>query len=158
MIYDIGIKKSNGEEIKMSEYKGKVILIVNTASKCGYTKQYDGLQKLYEEYGKDGFVILGFPCNQFGGQEPDEIDTIVKACKINFGVTFPLMSKIEVNGENEHELYTYLKKEKTGFLGSKIKWNFTKFLIDRNGKVIERFAPKDKPEEIKEYIERELKK
>lgn len=158
MIYDIGIKKSNGEEIKMSEYKGKVILIVNTASKCGYTKQYDGLQKLYEEYGKDGFVILGFPCNQFGGQEPDEIDTIVKSCKINFGVTFPLMSKIEVNGENEHELYTYLKKEKTGFLGSKIKWNFTKFLIDRNGKVIERFAPKDKPEEIKEYIERELKK
>ncbi len=156
MLYDINVKKSNGEEIKMEEFKGKVILIVNVASKCGFTKQYDGLQKLYENYCDKDFVILGFPCNQFGGQEPDAADKVASQCKLNFGVSFPIMEKIEVNGENEHKLYTHLKKEKSGLLGSSIKWNFTKFLIDRDGKVVKRFAPKTEPKNIGKYIEKLL--
>ncbi|WP_407938996.1 glutathione peroxidase [Oceanivirga salmonicida] len=156
MLYDIEVKKSNGEEIKLSEYKDKVILIVNVASKCGFTKQYLGLQKLYETYGKDGFIILGFPCNQFGEQEPDPADKVASECKLNFGVTFPIMEKIEVNGENEHKLYTYLKEEKSGLLGSSIKWNFTKFLIDKNGNVVKRFAPNTEPEKICDDIEKLL--
>ncbi len=121
MFYDIEVKKANGEELKMEEYKGKVVLIVNTASKCGFTPQYDGLQKLYEDYGDKGFVILGFPCNQFKNQEPDSAEHVAQQCKINFGVTFPLMEKIEVNGAGEHELYTHLKNEKGGLLGKNIK-------------------------------------
>ncbi len=157
MLYDINVKKVNGESLNLSEYKGKVVLIVNTASKCGFTPQYDGLQKLYEKYESEGLVILGFPCNQFANQEPDSSDVVAAQCKINFGVTFPLMEKIDVNGDNEHELYTYLKKEKSGFLGSKIKWNFTKFLIDRQGRVVKRFAPNTKPEKIEKDIVNLLK-
>ncbi len=156
MIYDVEVKKSNGEVIKLSEYKGKTILIVNVASKCGFTKQYDGLQKLYDDYKEKDFVILAFPCNQFGGQEPDTADIVESQCRINFGVNFPIMDKINVNGDDEHPLYTYLKKEKTGLFGSKIKWNFTKFLVDKNGKVIERFAPKTEPESLRKYIEKVL--
>ncbi len=152
MLYDIKINKANGETTTMGEYKGKVVLVVNTASNCGFTPQYDGLQNLYEKYSKDGFVILGFPCNQFANQEPDSAEKVASQCKINFGVTFPIMAKIEVNGSGEHELYTYLKKQKGGFLGSKIKWNFTKFLIDRNGNVVKRFSPSTKPEKIESDI------
>ncbi len=156
MLYDIEVKKANGEELKMEEYKGKVVLIVNTASKCGFTPQYDGLQKLYEDYGDRGFVILGFPCNQFKNQEPDSAQHVAEQCKINFGVSFPLMEKIEVNGEGEHELYTHLKNEKGGLLGKNIKWNFTKFLVDREGNVVKRYAPSTKPEKIRKDIEKLL--
>ncbi len=158
MLYDIEVKKANGESIKMSEYKGKVVLVVNTASKCGFTPQYDGLQKLYEKYESEGLVILGFPCNQFANQEPESAQVVASQCKINFGVTFPLMEKIDVNGDNEHELYTHLKKEKGGFLGRKIKWNFTKFLIDREGKVVKRYASNVKPENFEKDIVNLLKK
>ncbi len=152
MLYDIEVKKANGESISMAEYKGKVVLVVNTASKCGFTPQYDGLQKLYEKYEEQGLVILGFPCNQFANQEPETAEVVAKQCKINFGVTFPLMEKIDVNGDNEHELYTHLKKEKGGLLGSKIKWNFTKFLIDREGNVVKRYASSVKPEKLEKDI------
>ncbi len=156
MIYDIAVKSATGEEFTMEKYQGKVILIVNVASKCGFTKQYDALQKLYEDYQDKGLVILGFPCNQFAGQEPDSADKVAGQCRLNFGVTFPIMEKIEVNGENEHSLYTYLKEQKRGLFSSKIKWNFTKFLVNKDGKVTKRFAPMTKPEKIRKYIEQLL--
>ncbi len=156
-IYDIEVEDIDGNIFKLEKYKGKVLLIVNTASKCGFTPQYQGLQELYKKFGPDNFVILGFPCNQFASQEPLEDSGIKEFCSLNFGVTFPMFSKIDVNGENTHPLYKFLKEEQKGFLVPKIKWNFTKFLVDKNGKVISRFSPSKKPETLIESIEKLLK-
>ena len=155
-IYDLTVKDIKGNDVSLSEYKGKVLLIVNTATGCGFTPQYDGLEKLYADHKDEGFVILDFPCNQFANQAPGTNDEIVSFCKMKFGVSFPQFSKIDVNGENESPLYTYLKKQKGGMLGSKIKWNFTKFLVDRNGNVIERYAPTTTPEKIEDDIKKIL--
>lgn len=151
-IYDFKVKGINGKEVNLADYKGKVLLIVNTATGCGFTPQYEGLQDLYEKYEAQGFEILDFPCNQFGNQAPGTEEEIVDFCQSRYGVTFPQFSKINVNGEGEEPLYTYLKKEKSGVMGSKIKWNFTKFLVDRNGNVIDRFAPTVTPEKIEAKI------
>ncbi|MGM9987450.1 MAG: glutathione peroxidase [Bacillaceae bacterium] len=152
-IYDITVKTIKGEEISLSQYKGKVILIVNTASKCGLTPQFKELQDLYTTYKDKNFVILGFPCNQFMNQDPGTEKEIEQFCSLNYGVTFPMFAKIDVNGEHAHPLYQYLTSQAPGFLGSKaIKWNFTKFLIDRNGKVIHRYSPQTKPAEIEKDI------
>ena len=145
-----------GKETSMSAYEGKTILVVNTASKCGFTPQFAGLEKLYEKYKDKGAVILGFPCNQFANQEPGDEKSIAEGCLLNYGVTFPMFSKIEVNGMNAHPIYKYLKKQFNSFWGSRIKWNFTKFLIDANGKPVKRFAPATKPEEIDEYLQKFL--
>ena len=150
--YDLQAKTPSGEVIKMSDYKGKPILIINTATQCGLTPQFDGLEKLHKEYQEKGLVILGFPCNQFAGQEPETNDTIEEVCKINHGVTFQLTEKVEVNGNNTHPVFEYLKKEEGGFLGSKIKWNFTKFLVNKEGEVIERYAPTTTPDKIEKDI------
>jgi len=156
--YDFNAKTITGKEVSMSDYKDKVVLVVNVASKCGYTPQYEGLEKLYKSYHKQGFEVLGFPCNQFRGQEPGTEKEIQNFCKVNFGVTFPLFEKIDVNGEHTHPLYAYLKAEAPGFLGTEgIKWNFTKFLIDREGKVIARYGSSTKPKEIAKDIEKLLK-
>jgi len=151
--YQFSAKSLQGSEIKMENYKGKTILVVNTASKCGLTPQYEGLEKLYQKYKDKGLVILGFPCNQFANQESGDEKSISEGCLINYGVSFPMFSKIDVNGENSHPIYKYLKSELNGILGSKIKWNFTKFLIDSNGKPVKRFAPITKPEAIDKYLE-----
>lgn len=143
----------NGENEDLSQYLGKVVVIVNTASKCGLTPQYEGLQALYEQYKDQGLVILGFPCNQFGSQEKGGSDEISSFCEINYGVSFPMFEKIEVNGENAAPLFKELKDQAKGFLGSRaIKWNFTKFLINRQGEVVGRFAPTDKPEKMEKQI------
>lgn len=152
MIYDFTVKDIRGNDLSLEKFKGKVMLIVNTASNCGFTKQYDGLQKLYEKYKDQGFVVLGFPCNQFGKQEPGDEKEIANFCTDTFNVTFPMMSKIEVNGENAHPLYKFLKKEKGGILGDEIKWNFTKFLVDKEGNLVARFAPQKTPEDIESDI------
>ena len=147
--YDFNATSITGKNVSMSEFKGKVVLVVNVASKCSFTPQYEGLEKLYEEYKENGLVILGFPCNQFHEQEPGTSKEIHNFCKVNYGVTFPLFEKIDVNGDNTHPLYKFLKKEATGFLWSEgIKWNFTKFLIDRKGKVIARYGSVTKPKDI----------
>lgn len=156
MIYDFIVKDKNGLDVKLEKYKGKVLLIVNTATRCGFTPQYDGLEKLYEKYKDKGFEILDFPCNQFKNQAPEDDKEIDSFCTLNFGTKFDRFQKIDVNGENEDPLYTFLKKEESGILGEKIKWNFTKFLIDRDGKVVKRFAPTTKPEKIEKDIERLL--
>ena len=145
-LYDFTVKNTEGEEVKLSDFKGKVLLIVNTATGCGFTPQYEGLQKLYDKYRDEGFEILDFPCNQFGNQAPGTENEIVSFCKLNYGVSFRQFAKIEVNGENEEPLYSYLKSQKSGIMGSNIKWNFTKFLVDRNGNVVNRFAPNIPPE------------
>jgi glutathione peroxidase len=150
--YDFSAKSIQGEDISMLKYKGKVVLVVNTASKCGFTPQLKGLEKLYENFHKQGLEVLGFPCNQFGGQEPGSEKDIQQSCMINYGVTFQMFSKVDVNGDNAHPLFKYLKSQKKGFLGSKIKWNFTKFLIDQQGHVVKRFASTTKPESIEKYI------
>jgi len=151
--YDFNATSIIGEEISMSHYKGKVLLIVNVASKCGFTPQYEGLQKLYEAHQKEGLVILGFPCNQFSNQEPGSHKEIENFCNVNYHITFPLFEKIEVNGENAHPLYKFLKSEATGLLGTEsIKWNFTKFLVDQNGKVVTRYGSSTKPKEIEKEI------
>ena len=156
--YDFTVKDNKGKTQSLSQYKGKVVLVVNVASECGFTKQYKGLENLYKNYKKEGFVILAFPSNQFGGQEPGSAEEIQNFCSLNFGVTFPLFQKIDVNGDNADPLYIFLKKQATGFLGSQsIKWNFTKFLIDKEGKVIERYGSSTKPEEITDDIEKLLK-
>ncbi|MED9970026.1 MAG: glutathione peroxidase [Ruminococcus sp.] len=147
-VYDFKMKDAKRNEVDLAEYRGKVLLIVNTATGCGFTPQYEGLQKLYDKYKEQGFEILDFPCNQFGNQAPGTEDEIVSFCQLRYHTTFKQFAKIEVNGENEAPLYTYLKKQKGGVLGSKIKWNFTKFLIDRDGNVIDRFAPTVTPEKI----------
>lgn len=157
-IYDIKVKTINGEETTLEPYKGKVMLIVNVASKCGYTPQYDGLETLYKKYMDAGLVVLGFPCNQFGSQEPGSEAEIQNFCRVNFGVTFPMFSKINVNGEETHPLYRYLKSEQPGILGTEaIKWNFTKFLVDKQGNVVERFGSSTKPKELEEKLESLLK-
>jgi len=157
-IYDFEVTTIDGKQTTLAPYKGAVMLIVNVASKCGFTPQYDGLEALYEKYRERRFVVLGFPCNQFGHQEPGTEAEILNFCRVNFGVTFPMFSKIDVNGDNAHPLYRFLKTEQPGILGSEvIKWNFTKFLVDREGTVVERFAPSTKPAELEDAIEKLLK-
>lgn len=156
-IYEFEANKINGEPISLSEYKGKVIIIVNTASKCGLTPQYNGLQELYERYKEEGLIVLGFPCNQFLAQEPGDEIEIDNFCKLNHGVTFPMFAKVDVNGKNAHPLFEYLAKNAPGLWGSKgIKWNFTKFLIDREGTIVKRYAPKVKPSEMESEIKKLL--
>lgn len=156
-IYDFKATSIEGKEVDFSQFKGKPLLIVNVASECGFTPQYKGLEKLYRRYHSQGFEVLGFPCNQFGGQEPGQDADIKSSCELKFGVTFPLFSKIEVNGPNAHPLYQFLVKEKPGFLGlKKIKWNFTKFLIDKNGNVKRRYSPMAKPEVLEGDIHAEI--
>ena len=151
-IYEFTVKDAQGVEVNLSDYKGKVLLIVNTATRCGFTPQYDGLQNLYEEYQASGLEILDFPCNQFAHQAPGTEEEIVSFCQLKYNVTFKQFAKIEVNGKNEHPLYTFLKLQQGGTLGSKIKWNFTKFLVDRDGNVVKRYDPTVKPEDIKKDI------
>ncbi len=152
-IYDFEVLDIHHQKTTLAPYKGKVLLIVNTASRCGYTPQFAGLEKLYQTYKSKGFVVLGFPCNQFASQEPLNEKEIENFCRIDYGVTFPMFAKIDVNGANSHPLYRYLKQNAPGVLGSEIiKWNFTKFLIDRNGKVIRRYAPSTTPESIDKDI------
>jgi glutathione peroxidase len=156
-VYDYTAKSLDGREVSLSDYQGKVMLIVNSASKCGFTPQYAGLEEIYRAYRANGLTILGFPCNQFGHQEPGGAEEISAFCERNYGVTFPMFEKIEVNGANAHPLYQYLKDEKPGLLGTKnIKWNFTKFLVDRAGKVVARFAPTATPLRIRPEIEKLL--
>jgi glutathione peroxidase len=151
-LYDFSAKLNSGEVCPLSEFRGKVLLIVNVASKCGFTPQYKGLQGLHETLGPRGFAVLAFPCDQFGHQEPGTDAEIAAFCQRNFGVTFPLFAKIEVNGAGAHPLYRWLKQQKGGFLGSRIKWNFTKFLVDRAGAVRGRFAPVVRPERVRQKI------
>ncbi len=153
-VYDYIVKEAKGNDVSLADYKGKVLLIVNTATGCGFTPQYEGLQDLYDKYAEKGLEILDFPCNQFANQAPGTEEEIVSFCKLNYGVTFRQFAKICVNGENEAPLYTYLKSQKGGILGSKIKWNFTKFLVDREGNVVDRYAPTVTPEKIEEDIKR----
>ncbi len=147
----------DGSGKDLSDYAGQVVLVVNTASKCGFTPQYKGLQKLYEEFRDEGFVVLGFPCDQFAHQEPGTDEEIGAFCERNFGVEFPLFSKIEVNGSDAHPLYQWLKSEKSGLLGGRVKWNFTKFLVGRDGHVIDRFGPNRRPEDLREAVEAALR-
>ena len=151
--YEFEANKMNGKSVSMSEYKDKVVLVVNTASKCGLTPQFEGLEKLYQQYKDQGLEILGFPCNQFAKQDSGSNEEIHTFCQLNYGVSFNMFEKIDVNGKNAHPLYKYLKKEAKGILNNEIKWNFTKFLIDTNGNVIKRYAPKVLPEDIKKDIE-----
>jgi len=154
--YQFKATSLHGKEISMKEYAGKVVLVVNTASKCGFTPQYEGLEKLYKEYKDKGLVILGFPCNQFGDQEPGSAEEISKFCTLNYSVNFPMFMKIEVNGEKADPLYKFLKVELPGTFGNEIKWNFTKFLLDRKGKPVKRYGSVVKPEEITKDIEKLL--
>ena len=153
--HQLGATSLGGQDIPMSDYANRVVLVVNTASQCGFTPQYKGLEALYRKYKERGFVVLGFPCNQFGQQEPGRAAEIAAFCATSFDVTFPLFDKVEVNGPNRHPLYAWLTEQKRGFLGSKaIKWNFTKFLTDREGRVVARYAPQTEPEAIKADIEK----
>jgi glutathione peroxidase len=152
-VYDFTAMSLAGEEIALRRFEGQVLLIVNTASACGFTPQYRGLQALHLALGPRGFSVLGFPCNQFGSQEPGNAAQIEQFCESNYAVTFPMFAKIDVNGNNAHPLYQYLKDEKSGLLGPSIKWNFTKFLVDRSGKVVARHAPTAKPEGLTREIE-----
>lgn len=156
-IADFTVETNTGEPLDLSGKLGKVLLVVNTASKCGFTPQYDGLEKLFAGYQDRGFEVLGFPCNQFGGQEPGDAEEIAQFCKLNFGVTFPLMAKVDVNGAAASPLFDWMKAEAPGLMGSNgVKWNFTKFLIDREGNVVKRYAPQDTPERIAKDIEKLL--
>jgi glutathione peroxidase len=156
-VHDYSAKTIDGQDRKLSDYKGKVMLIVNTASKCGFTPQYEGLEKVFREYGDRGLVVLGFPCDQFGHQEPDDENAIKNFCSINYGVSFPMFAKVDVNGAQAHPLYKHLKSEAPGLLGSRgIKWNFTKFLVDKSGKVVKRYGSIDKPESIANDVEKLL--
>ena len=151
--HSLSAKLLNGQEISMDTYSGKVILVVNTASKCGLTPQYKGLQALYDKYKDRNFVILGFPCNQFANQEPGDAESIKETCYLNYGVTFPMFEKVDVNGKNAHPIFKYLKKALAGTLTSAIKWNFTKFLIDAEGNPVKRFGPTKTPESIRKEVE-----
>lgn len=159
-VYDFSVLTPDGREVSLSKYRGNVLVVVNTASKCGFTPQYAGLEALYKLYAGRGLQILGFPCNQFGGQEPGTAEEISRFCELNYGVSFPIFAKIEVNGTNAHPLFKFLKSEKSGLLGAlglqAIPWNFTKFLIDREGKVVKRFAPATAPAELATAIEKLL--
>ena len=152
-IYDFTAKSLAGEDVPIRQFEGQVLLIVNTASACGFTPQYRGLEALHQQFSPRGFAVLGFPCNQFGAQEPGDASQIAKFCESNYAITFPMFTKIDVNGGNEHPLSKNLKHEKSGLLGASIKWNFTKFLVDRSGKVVGRYAPTDRPEGLKKQIE-----
>jgi glutathione peroxidase len=153
-VYDFTANSLDGNPVALRDYTGKVLLIVNTASKCGFTPQYEGLEALYQQYRDRGLAVLGFPCNQFGAQEPGTADEIGSFCQKNYGVSFPMFEKIDVNGDGAHPLYRWLKSGAKGVLGSEaIKWNFTKFLVDRQGRVIDRFAPTTKPEDLKSNVE-----
>lgn len=153
-LYDFKVRDIKGNEQGMDAYRGKVLLIVNTASKCGFTPQFEGLQQLYKDLNEKGLEVLGFPCNQFMNQDPGTDDSISQFCSLNYGVDFPMFAKIEVNGEGTHPLYKFLKKEARGLMGSeKVKWNFTKFLVDRSGRVVRRYPPTAKPESIRADIE-----
>src|SRR6476620_7042322 len=155
-VFDFTVKDINGQDISLSQYKGKFLLIVNVASKCGFTPQYKGLEELFEEL-KDNVVVLGFPCNQFGAQEPGDAEEIKNFCSLTYDVKFPLFQKVDVNGGNAAPLYQFLKSEKPGLLGTEaIKWNFTKFLVNREGHVVKRYAPNDKPEDIKKDLSKML--
>lgn len=156
-IYDLEVKASNGTPIKLSDFKGKTLLIVNTATKCGLTPQFHGLQELHETYKDQGLVIIGFPCNQFLSQEPESNESMAETCEINHGVTFQLTEKINVNGKEAHPVFKYLKSELGTWLGSRIKWNFTKFLISSDGKPLKRFSPKTIPSAIEADIQKALK-
>ncbi len=155
-IYDFSVRAADGSEAPLRAYEGKVILIVNTASKCGFTPQYEGLEALHREFGSEGLAILGFPCNQFGAQEPGDAKEIANFCSLTYDVTFPVMAKIDVNGTKADPLFSYLKSQKGGLLGNSIKWNFTKFLIGRSGKVLGRYAPTVTPAALKADISRAL--
>ena len=156
-IYDFEALQMNGQSVPLSQYRGKVLLIVNTASACGFTPQFGGLEELHKEYADRGLVVLGFPCNQFGAQDPGSNDEIASFCQLNYGVSFPMMAKIDVNGANASPLYQWLTAEATGLLGSKaIKWNFTKFLVGKDGQVIRRYAPQDAPKKLAGDIEAAL--
>jgi glutathione peroxidase len=150
--YDLSAKTPQGETINMADFKGKVVLIVNTATKCGFTPQLEGLQKLHEKYAEKGLVVLGFPCNQFGEQEPETNETVESVCKINYGVTFQLTEKVEVNGENAHPVFEFLKNSLSGWFGKKIRWNFTKFLIDSDGVPYKRYGSTTTPEQMEKDI------
>ena len=152
-VYDFSAAMLDGKEQSLKAYEGQVLLIVNTASACGFTPQYRGLEELHQTLAPRGFAVLGFPCNQFGGQEPGDARQIEQFCSSHYAITFPMFAKIDVNGSNEHPLFAFLKKEKSGLLGSSIKWNFTKFLVDRSGKVVARHAPTARPEGLKKEIE-----
>ncbi len=157
-VYDFEAEQINGQTVALSQFKGQVMLIVNTASACGFTPQFGGLEKLHQRYGDKGLAVLGFPCNQFGSQDPGSNDEIAGFCQLNYGVTFPMMGKVEVNGAQAHPLYQWLCAEAPGLLGSKaIKWNFTKFLMGKDGQVIKRYAPQDAPEGLAKDIEAALK-
>lgn len=156
-LYDFSATRISGDSLELSEYRNKLVIVVNTASKCGFTSQYEGLEQLYQKYKEDGLVILGFPCNQFGKQEPGTEAEIQSFCSINFGVTFPLFAKVDVNGKNTHPLFDYLKKEtKGGILGKRIKWNFTKFIVGRSGKPVGRFGPTTTPNQLEKEIQKYL--
>ena len=156
-IADFTVKTNSGETLDLSEKKGKVLLVVNTASKCGFTPQYDGLEELQEEYGEQGFEVIAFPCNQFGAQEPGDAEEIANFCKLNYDTSFPLMAKVDVNGPDASPLFDWMKSEAKGLMGSTaVKWNFTKFLIDREGNVVRRFAPQDAPKSLVKHIEKLL--
>lgn len=153
-IYDFSVRDIKGNEKQMADYQGQVLLVVNTASKCGFTPQFEGLQSLHKELGEKGFEVLGFPCNQFMNQDPASDDEISQFCSLNYGVDFPMFSKVDVNGEDAHPLFQFLKSEAKGVMGSeKVKWNFTKFLVGRDGKVVRRYPPTAKPEDIRADIE-----
>jgi glutathione peroxidase len=152
-VHDFTAKSLAGQDIPLKRYEGQVLLIVNTASACGFTPQYKGLERLHQALNPRGFSVLGFPCNQFGGQEPGDARQIEQFCSSQYAITFPMFAKIDVNGSNEHPLYAYLKNAKSGLLGASIKWNFTKFLIDRSGRVVARYAPTAKPEGLTKEIE-----
>lgn len=156
-IYDFSANKLNGQKVDLSEYKGKTIVVVNTASQCGLTPQYEGLENLYKNYKDEGLVVLGFPCNQFGNQEKGNSNDIQEFCQLNYGVSFPMFEKINVNGNDAHPVYKYLKSKLSGgLLGSAIKWNFTKFVIDKNGNPVKRFSPVTKPEKMEAYLKKIL--
>lgn len=155
-VYDFTVKKPNGQEQTLSDYERKPMLIVNTASKCGLTPQFKGLQEMYDEYHEQGLEILGFPCGQFNNQEYDNIEETTEFCQLNYGVSFPMFAKIDVNGAKEDPLFTFLKEQKGGVLTKDIKWNFTKFLVDRNGQVVKRYAPTTEPEKIKSDLDKLL--
>lgn len=155
-IYDFKAVASNGKEIDFKEFEGKVLLIINTASKCGFTPQFDGLEKLNEKYRDRGLVCIGFPCNQFANQDPGSDSEIEGFCRMNYGVTFQIMKKVDVNGKEAHPIFKYLRSQTKGFLGDKVKWNFTKFLVSRDGKTIKRFAPTVVPEKLEGEIEKML--
>lgn len=150
--YNLTAKTPKGETLEMKNLKGKVVLVVNTATQCGLSPQFEGLEELHQKYKDKGLVVLGFPCAQFMNQEPETNETVEEACKVNYGVTFQLTEKTDVNGKNEHPVFSYLKNKKGGFLGKSIKWNFTKFLLDKKGNTVIRYAPTDKPEKIEKDI------